>query len=283
MPKLKAPSKAQRAAGLPTSKAEAVKAGLTRFIPEDGAERVIRKYGTEKYPVGTVETAASRKGNRGGGTGGSRAINEALATPEGADSKAYGKAMADANAQGMDGDHIREVSRTANGIRYKEESGRGTRQQYHNNMKKAGVAVGNQADNVQPLPPKVNQGVKPAQLRAMDNGIKSANGSFKGISIKNGMVSFRANIGPLALEFLPVVDELTGGHLNRNLQRGLNQIKQAVGFQPNPVYEYSEIPPDPITKTVNGIASAIYDFGSYLKDKQSTQKPLEGSRARFKT
>ena len=74
---------------------------------------------------------------------------------------------------------------------------------------------------------------------------------------------------------------MTGGHLNRNIQRGVNQVRQAVGVEPNPEWEYSEMPPDPVTKTINGIASAIYDFGLYLKDKQSTQKPLEGSRARF--
>ena len=201
MPKLKAPSKAQRAAGLPTSKAEAVKAGLTRFIPEDGVERIIRKYGTEKYPVGTVETAASRKGNRGGGTDGSRAINEQLATPKGADKKSFGKAMADANAQGMDGDHIREVSRTAEGIRYKETSGRGTRLEFHDNYEKAGVAVGNQAGNVQALDPDINQRVKPAQLRAMDNGIAAAKGSYNGLVFSNGLVKYTTKFGAL----LPVL------------------------------------------------------------------------------
>ena len=90
------------------------------------------------------------------------------------DKQAFGRAMASANAQGMDGDHIQEVSRTAEGIRFKESQGRGTRAQYHENMRNAGVPVGNQAANVQPLPPKVNQQVKPAQLRAMDKGIQSA-------------------------------------------------------------------------------------------------------------
>jgi len=233
MPKLKAPSEAQRAAGLPTSKAEAVKAGLTRFIPEDGVERIIRKYGTEKYPVGTVETAASRKGNRGGGTDGSRAINEKLATPKGADKKAFGKAMADANAQVMDGDHIREVSRTANGIRFKVESGRGTLKAYHDVFKKAGIALGNQAENVQPLPPDINQRVKPAELRAMDNGIQSAKGSFKGLKFHKGGVSFNA-LGFIT-EYISAIDELTGGHIDRAIGNAVNGARKALGQAPNPM------------------------------------------------
>ena len=137
---LRAPTRAERAAGLPSSKAEAIKRGLTRFIPEDGEERVIRKYGTPRYPVGTVEKASSRKGNRGAGTGGSRQINEQLATPDSADRKAFGKAMAKATDAGMDGDHIQEIGRTAEGIRWKEAQGRGSRAQYLQNMSEIGRA-----------------------------------------------------------------------------------------------------------------------------------------------
>ena len=188
--KLRAPTKAERAAGLPTSKAEALEKGLSRFLPEDGVERIIRNYGSRKFPKGVIARASNRKATRGGGTDGSRAINEALATPEGADRKAFGRAMADANAKGMDGDHIQEISRTAEGIRFKESSGRGTRSQYHKNMAAAGVPVGNQAANVQPLSPDVNQRVKPAQLRAMDAGIKRAKGSFRGIRFDRGVATF---------------------------------------------------------------------------------------------
>lgn len=202
MPKLKAPTRAQRAAGLPTSKKAAIQKGITRFIdPESGREKVIRNYGSKSHPRGQVQDAALRKANRGGGTGGSRAINEKLATPDGADKKAFGKAMSDANAQGLDGDHIAEVSRTAEGIRYKEASGRGTRQQFHDNYKKAGVAIGNQAGNVQALDPDINQRVKPAQLRAMDNGIAAAKGSYNGLVFSKGLVKYTTKFGAL----LPVL------------------------------------------------------------------------------
>ena len=125
---------------------------------------------------GRDELSSARKGNRGGGRDGSRAINERLATPDGANRGAFGRAMAEANAQGMDGDHIREIQRVADGIRFKEASGRGTREEYHENFQEAGVPVGNQAGNVQALPPKVNQQVKPGELREVDRGIKNATG-----------------------------------------------------------------------------------------------------------
>ena len=186
---------------------------------------------------GTDEAPGARKTNRGGGSTGSRAINEKLATPPGADKKAFGKAMADAAADGMDGDHIQEVSRTAEGIRFKEAQGRGTRAQYHANMKRASVPVGNQAANVQPLPPKVNQQVKPAQLRAMDKGIQAAGSEADKIfgMFRNAAQgkAFRA-LGGIT-EYIQAADELTGGHIDRGIQQGVNFLRQAVGQAPNPI------------------------------------------------
>lgn len=234
--KLRPPTRAERKAGLPTSKKAAIEAGLTRYV-QDGEEWIIRNYGSKTAPEGRNARASNRKQTRGGGSDGSRAINEALATPDGADKKAFAKEMSDANAKGMDGDHIQEISRTAEGIRFKEQSGRGTRQQYHKNMKAAGVPVGNQAANVQPLDPDINQRVKPAQLRAMDEGIKRAGseadkvfGFFrKGVQSK----AFRA-FGPIS-EYIEAVDELTGGHIDRGIQHGVNFVRQMVGQAPNPI------------------------------------------------
>lgn len=159
---------------LPASKEEALKLLINRYIPEDGQLREIRRYGSRLYPDGKVEKAASRKGNRGGGTGGSRQINEELATPQGADRGAFLDAMAAANAQGMDGDHIREISRTAEGIRFKESTGRGTAEELFAAYDAVDSPLGNQAGNVQPLPPQINQQIKPAELRAMDAAIAVA-------------------------------------------------------------------------------------------------------------
>ena len=63
--KLREPTAAQRSSGLPTSKQEAIKLGITRFIPSDGRERIIRQYGSRKFPNGSIELASTRAANRG--------------------------------------------------------------------------------------------------------------------------------------------------------------------------------------------------------------------------
>ena len=162
---------------------KAIKEGKTTYTRASNGQRyTIRNLNNRRHSHtyggqgGRDELSSARKGNRGGGRDGTRAQNEQLATPEWANRGAFGRAMADANAQGMDGDHIQEVQRVADGIRWKESSGRGTRDEYHENFRDAGVAVGNQAGNVQALPPDVNQRVKPGELRDMDKGIKDATG-----------------------------------------------------------------------------------------------------------
>jgi len=177
---------------LPRSKAQAIDRGLNRFIGKDGQLREIRRFGSRQYPQGTVERWSSRNQNRGGGTEGTRQLNEQLATPPWADKTKFGKAMSEANAMGLDGDHIREISRTAEGIRWLESTGRGTAKQMFDSYEKAGLPLGNQAGNVQPLNPKLNQQVKPAELRAMDEGIARAGQQSDQIFGKLGSVGFRS-------------------------------------------------------------------------------------------
>ena len=158
------------------AKQAALDAGDNTYVrPSTGQTYVIRK--RENNPNGTGglpgldEEVGMRKRTRGGGTGGRRQIQEELSTPSDADSKAFYDAMADANKQGMDGDHITDVARTGNALM--EMSPR-RRAQYHRRMRMAGIPIGNQAANVAPLPPDINQRVKPAETRAMDTGIQIA-------------------------------------------------------------------------------------------------------------
>lgn len=65
MAALKAPTAKDYEEGFPTSKQEAIKRGLTRFIGSDGEERVIRNYGSQSFPTGQVQKAKSRAQNRG--------------------------------------------------------------------------------------------------------------------------------------------------------------------------------------------------------------------------
>lgn len=159
---------------LPKTKAEAIKLGLNRFLPEDGVLRIIRNFGSKQYPNGRPEKAPTRKGSRGAGLEGTRAKTEAFTTPPNADRKAYLNATAAANAQGMDADHVYDISRTAGGIHFKITSGRGTAQEYFDNMEAAGIAVGNQADNIVPRPKNINQQVKPSETRIVDDAIARA-------------------------------------------------------------------------------------------------------------
>ena len=179
---------------LPRSKAQAIDRGLNRFIGKDGQLREIRRFGSRQYPQGTVERWSSRNQNRGGGTGGTRQLNEQLATPPWADKTKFSTAMADANAMGLDGDHIREISRTAEGIKWLETTGRGTAEQMFASYEKAGLPLGNQAGNVQPLDPKLNQQVKPAELRAMDESIARAGQQTDKVFGDLGSIKFRRGV-----------------------------------------------------------------------------------------
>ena len=158
------------------AKQAALDAGDNTYVrPSDGKTYVIRK--RENNPKGTGglpgldEEVGMRKRTRGGGTGGRRQIQEQLSTPPDADKKAFYDAMADANKQGMDGDHITDVARSGNALMEMDEP---RRAQYHERFKNAGVPLGNQAANVTPLDPDTNQRVKPAETRAMDAGIQRA-------------------------------------------------------------------------------------------------------------
>lgn len=195
---------------LPTSKTQAIKLGLNRFIPEDGQLREIRRFGSKLYSNGKVELWSSRSGNRGGGSYASRQHNEQLSTPPWADKTAYNKARANANGMGLDADHIRTIARTAGGIKWLESTGRGDRNRLWDSYERAGLPLGNQAGNIEPEDPATNQSIIPAEYDAMDNGIANANGGydpsivFKQIDAwkhgTNAMASFIANTGQRILK-----------------------------------------------------------------------------------
>ena len=170
--RLRAPTTEERRKGLPTSKADAIKAGLTRFIPEDGVERTIRNYGSRGAPNGRVARSDVRKATRGGGSDGSRARAERVSTPPGTNRNAFGAAMTAARQQGMDGDHINDVARTGRG--YKGKAMR-RRLKMMGRFASVGSATGNHPFNVQPLSVDDNQRVKPADQQALDNKLKELN------------------------------------------------------------------------------------------------------------
>ena len=86
-----------------------------------------------------------------------------------AEKQAFGRIMAQAAAEGMDGDHIIEVSRVANAVRNMSPERKAA---YFEVMRRTGTPTGNHPKNIQKLTKEMNQVVKPAQIRALDNALR---------------------------------------------------------------------------------------------------------------
>ncbi len=153
------------------SKEEAIMAGTTKYT-QDGEAMQIRNYGAPYNPSGQQTRVSTRKSTGRGITaeGNTRKINEALATPDDADERAYFKALANAAKEGLDADHVYDISRIANAVRDMTPE---RRQQFFDNFKKAGIAVGNQGANIQAISKFLNQVVKPQETRELDAALKA--------------------------------------------------------------------------------------------------------------
>ena len=152
---------------------EAIMAGTTKFV-KDGDPFQIRNYAAGYSPKGQTTKVGTRKTTGRGITseGNTRKINEMLATdptitPE--ETAEFGRIMAQAAAEGMDGDHIIEVSRVANAVRNMSPERRAA---YFEVMRRTGTHTGNHPKNIQKLSKEMNQVVKPAEIRALDNALK---------------------------------------------------------------------------------------------------------------
>lgn len=185
MPSLRAPTKAERVRGLPTSKEEAIRLGLTRFVGKDGQERVIRNYGSERRPSGSVELAASRKVNKGGT--GRRQQAEAAATPPGADRIAYGRARQKATSANLEAHHMTPVFLTGNAVLDMTVE-RAT--EYFRRFQEAGVYLGNQAQNIMGLSPEQHREVHRQGSRVQAK-LKSM-GPSRSVQFSRGVATFNA-------------------------------------------------------------------------------------------
>ena len=153
---------------------EAIMAGTTKFV-KDGDPFQIRNYAAGYSPRGQTTKVGTRKTTGRGITkeGNTRKINEELATdpnitPE--ERKEFARIMAQAAAEGMDGDHIIEVSRVANAVRDMSPERRAA---YFEVMRRTGTPTGNHPKNIQKLSKEMNQVVKPAEIRALDNALRN--------------------------------------------------------------------------------------------------------------
>ena len=197
---------------LPTSIEEAKSRGLNVYTDESGTTFKIR-FKTRKKPDQYGLRAEYEDESKWRGRNDlqplKRQENERLSTPPGSDRKAYNKAMSDARKQGMQGDHKYSVARTGNALR---EMSPDRQQLMHQRFKDANIPLGNQAGNIEPLDSYTNEVVKQAQERAVDKGISNVKGSFKGLDLSKGAAKMKFGLSMIA-EFLPAIDEITGGHL----------------------------------------------------------------------
>ena len=159
-------------------RALAIQNGENTYTRTDGSTYTIRNRNNNRWKHtyngqgGRDEFSAARKGNRGGGSDGSRARNERVSTAPGTNRSAFGAAMAAANQAGMDGDHINDVART--GRTYMGKAMR-RRLKIHSRFASVGSATGNHPNNIQPLTPDQNQRQKPADQRKLNNALKGMN------------------------------------------------------------------------------------------------------------
>lgn len=193
MARLRPPTLEERKAGLPKTKQEAINAGLTRFIPEDNIERVIRGYGSKRRPGGDVKTAASRKGGAR-----KRKIAKSVTTPDKATRKAADQTMVEMRARGNVGHHGLPINYLAAGelekpgtvAKYEKVHGKG----------KVGHAPGALVEMSIPE----HQYLHNVLESAYERSIKGAKGSLDPIDLIRQQVRFLES-NPMARRSLAVV------------------------------------------------------------------------------
>jgi hypothetical protein len=162
---------------------KAIQAGKTQYTRvSDGERYTIRNLGNRRHESnyggqgGRDERYVSRSGNRGNKTDNPRAFNLRHGSPPGTDIAEGDRAMARVRKAnpGMDADHINDISLSSQGASWKVQQGRGTYEEYFDNMKKAGVPVGHTAENLAPLEPRLNQIVKNQDTQKVHKAIKAA-------------------------------------------------------------------------------------------------------------
>ena len=185
----------------------AIDAGKTQYVrPSNGERYTIRSLGNPRLKKrfggqgGSDESYVRRSGNRGNKVDNPRAFNLRHGSPPGTDIAEGDRAMARIRQQfpGMDADHINDIALSSAGASWKVQQGRGTYEDYFENMRRAGIPVGHVEENFAPLEPRLNQIVKNQDTKRVHKAIQGARGSFKGIKIEKGGVKFLSTIPFLA-------------------------------------------------------------------------------------
>ena len=197
---------------------KAIDAGKTQYTRvSDGERYTIRNLGNKRHKKnyggqgGRDEKYVSRSGNRGNKTDNPRAFNLRHGSPPGTDIAEGDRAMARVRKAnpGMDADHINDIALSSAGASWKVQQGRGTYEEYFENMEKAGIPVGHTKENLGPLEPHLNQIVKNQETQLVHKAIKRAGTEADRIF---GMFRALANApgGKAALAAIPFVGDAFG-------------------------------------------------------------------------
>ena len=86
----------------------------------------------------------------------------------------------------------------------------------------------------------------------------------------NGQAMFNSIIP--WFDYLGPLDQATGGHVESTIDKGVNVVRESLGFEPNPVGHHEV--KDPITNFGHGVARRIWDVGNMLSN-QTNPYPAE--------
>ena len=157
----------------------------------------------------------TREASRAGKTSSTRtrASNQSISTPPGTDTRQTNKLVKQINAAGGQADHKAELSRTGNAMRDMTPQRRQQMQQ------RFGSEIGHQKGNIQYLSPKDNL-QKNLDYRRLDARLR-----WLSKQTVVGKPMFGASAVGAVLGFLPEIDEITGGHLDKAINRGMDHAQ----------------------------------------------------------
>jgi hypothetical protein len=144
-----------------------------------------------------------------------RSTNRAISTPKNTDTRAANQLVKQINAAGGQADHAAELSRTGNALRGM------TPERRKQMMSRMGQGIGHQPNNIQYLSPQDNL-QKNLDYRRLDSHLRKL--ATKAVV---GRPMFASVAGTL-LGYLPEIDEITGGHINRTINAGVDAVKDQV-------------------------------------------------------
>ena len=195
---------------------------------DPGVPFTLEDAGNGKVKFKSTPTRAATRGNPTKGSSGTRQYLERAATPSGVDFSDSQRAMAEARAAGpdMDGGHKIPLDRTVRGQEHKVQSGRGTVQEYRDNFKKSGQALGHQRANIEPQTRVDNRIRQRSDYAALDRHLKQLDEIFaQGKAFKMGKNALRGHI----IGYLPDVLEIADNYTNGAVSNGINTIGKKVG------------------------------------------------------